>query len=411
MSIEVLQQHPKLIFTPDGEIVGPLGLIITVDGKHWSIFNSKHEPFPLESVPAEARKEIDALLDSFEAKYGEGGSTGRALVDSLPQIVDVASFLAENIEPPRELVHGVIHQGGKVALGAGSKGFKSWVQMDLSVSVATGEPWLSFKTSKARVLYLNMEIQTAFIQGRLKAIADAKMVDIPPGAIDLWNLRGHSASYDVIIPKIIDRIKDNEYGLIVLDPIYKLYGDTDENSAGAIARLMNSIESLTVASGATASFAAHYSKGNQASKESIDRMSGSGVFSRDPDSILSFTPLEERGAFAVEMTLRNFKPVDPFAVRWLHPLMRRDDGLDPRKLKMAKTGRPSTYLISDFLPHLRGKMTTSEWQKTACLETGASRATFHRVLKDAGQEPNLKKTKAGKWFHEKPKEAEGESHN
>jgi len=33
-------------------------------------------------------------------------------------------------------------------------------------------------------------------------------------------------------------------------------------------------------------FGAHFSKGNQAGKESIDRISGSGVFARDPDTIL-----------------------------------------------------------------------------------------------------------------------------
>jgi len=37
-----------------------------------------------------------------------------------------------------------------------------------------------------------------------------------------------------------------------------------------------------VKTGAAVGFGAHYSKGNQAGKEAIDRVSGSGVFARDP---------------------------------------------------------------------------------------------------------------------------------
>ena len=71
-------------------------------------------------------------------------------------------------------------------------------------------------------------------------------------------------------------------------------------------------------------FGAHFSKGNQAGKESIDRVSGSGVFGRDPDSILSLTPHEERDCFTLEATLRIFPPIDPVVLRWAFPLFDRD---------------------------------------------------------------------------------------
>src|SRR5208282_4805856 len=95
----------------------------------------------------------------------------------------------------------------------------------------------------------------------------------------------------------------------------------------------NAVESLSVESGAAVAFGAHYSKGNQAGKEAIDRISGSGVFARDPDTILNFTRHEETDAFTVDATLRNFKPIAPLCVRWQYPLMRRDESLDPAKLK------------------------------------------------------------------------------
>ena len=42
---------------------------------------------------------------------------------------------------------------------------------------------------------------------------------------DLWNLRGLAASFNSFIP---------ENNLWILGPVYKPYGDVDENSAGML---------------------------------------------------------------------------------------------------------------------------------------------------------------------------------
>jgi len=316
----------------------------------------------------------------------------------LPPIVDAAWWLTEPIDLPTELVYGLFHRGGKLVLGGGSKTFKTWTLLDLAVSVAAGEPWLSCKTSKGKVLYLNFEIQPGFFQRRIQAIADAKYITLAPHSLEVWNLRGWATSYVDLLPRIRERIKDANYSLIVLDPIYKLYGDTDENSAGAVAQLMNALEMVTVDSGASVAFGAHYAKGNASAKEAIDRISGSGVFARDPDTILNFTRHEENEAFSVEATLRNHKPIEPFVVRWQYPLMRRDQGLDPAKLKQAG-GRPKLYTVDKLLSVLNGqKLESHNWCKLASLETGISRPRFYALLDEAKRNPKLKQTPAGQWF-------------
>ena len=45
-------------------------------------------------------------------------------------------------------------------------------------------------------------------------------------------------------------------------------------------------------SGAAILYAAHFSKGNQAGKDAIDRISGSGVFGRDADTLIILTKHE-----------------------------------------------------------------------------------------------------------------------
>jgi hypothetical protein len=348
------------------------------------------------NTPVATWQEPPSALEYFPPEI----ETESISVRPLPPIVDAAQFLTEELPEPPELVCGLLHRGSKMVLGGGSKTFKTWTLTDLALAVAMGEPWLSCKTTKGRVLFLNFEIAPVFFQKRIKAVTHEKRISLASGHFDLWNLRGYAATYGMLLPRITERVKDAGYALIILDPIYKLYGDTDENSAGAVAQLLNALESLTVDTGATVAFGAHYSKGNQSTKEAIDRISGSGVFARDPDTILNFTRHEEPDAFTVEATLRNFKPIEPFVVRWQYPLMRRDDGLDPAKLKQAG-GRPKLYTLDRLLPFLKGQQLSSQnWFKLVSPETGISKTRFYALLEDARKHPNVKQTPSGQWFYE-----------
>src|ERR1051326_1856867 len=128
--------------------------------------------------------------------------------------------------------------------------------------------------------------------------------------------------------------------------------------------------------------ASHFAKGNASAKESIDRISGSGVFARDPDSLITFTKHEEEGAFTVEMVLRNLPPVEPFVVRWHPPLFRRADELDPTKLKQAG-GRPPEHTNEELLECLGDKRLTKDEWKAACeKEYGMGRTCFYKLRKE-----------------------------
>ena len=273
---------------------------------------------------------VETVPDVNGTHYGQAKS-------ELPRIVDAATFIAAPLAEPKELIRGMFHQGCKLALGGGSKSFKTWTLLDLAVSVSHGLNWLNFPTTECQVLFVNFELQDWTIQRRIEAVAHAKGVKLEPGRLSLLNLRGHAANYNILLPQIADAMKRG-FGLAILDPVYKLYGVTDENKAGDVAQLLNAVEELAVATGAGVAFGSHFSKGNQSQKDSIDRISGSGVFARDPDSILTFTRHENEDCFTVEPTLRAFKGVAPFVVRWQYPLMRFEPDLDPFKLKQC-TGR------------------------------------------------------------------------
>lgn len=318
---------------------------------------------------------------------------------TLPAIVDSATFIAETLEEPKSLIQGLIHQGTKVIVGGGSKSFKTWIQLDCAICVAYGIPWLGFDTTLGRVLFVNFEIQPVFFQQRIKTITEARGLTLEPERLDVWNLRGFSAAYGVLIPQIIERIKACGYSLVILDPIYKLYGSANENDASEVAQLLNSLERVCVETNAAVMFGAHYSKGNQSAKESIDRISGSGVFARDPDSIIPFTQHEQPGSFVIEPTLRNLPPIEAFTVTWNYPMMERDDNLDPTALKQqGGPGRKAQHDPIKLLSFIKDTTQSSpisitEWAERA----GIKRQTLQDYLENMRTSGLIATTGEGKY--------------
>ena len=235
-------------------------------------------------------------------------------------------------------------------------------------------------------MYLNFELPEFSMEQRIREICEAMGVKVPNN-LSLWNLRGYAADATAILPRISRQAQREDYSLLILDPLYKLLGARDENASRDMADLMNGIERVAVQTGAAVAFGSHYSKGNQAGKESMDRISGSGVFARDPDAIITMTRHEQDDAFAVEMTLRNHPPQEPFVVRREHPLMVIDGQLDPAKLKQVG-GRKEEVSPENVLAILGERaMTYAEWLKEAEAELFLSPATLQAQasgFKEAG---------------------------
>lgn len=324
---------------------------------------------------------VDVLLDEIVRDISRV-AVGKPIV-KLPPIIDAMDFRETDHPMPDQIIRGVLHRGSKLALGGGSKTFKTWTLLDLALSVSHGLDWLGFSTARSRVCYVNLEVAPWSFQRRLEAVAREKDMLMDKGWLQIWNLRGHAEGYRALLPKISEMLRGGNIGLLILDPSYKLYGDADENSARDVGNMLNHFEVLAQETGAAIAFASHFAKGNAAQKEAIDRISGSGVFARDPDAILTLTRHEQDDAFVVDSTLRNCATVPPFVVRWEYPLMRKDDGLDPTKLKMPhKGGRVQKYTAQQLMDCLPATgLETKAWAKVCKDEHGVSPSKFYDLLK------------------------------
>ena len=263
-----------------------------------------------------------------------------------PDLVDAQGYIANPPPRPKVLIEGVLNYGEKMLLGGASKVGKTWLALDLAISVACGVPWLGHPTQKARVLFVNLELADWAIAARVKCICEQKGVTLEPGALSLLNLRGCDANMTLLAPKLAE-LAEEGFGLIIPDPIYKTLGDRDENSAGDIAGLLRLLESVTSETGAAVLFTHHFNKGLAASKQELDRFSGSGVWARDPDVLFSVQPHQEEGCLLLEGTIRNGKSPDPVGLRYdPFPILRRDESLDIEKAKGARTPKEQPRGVS-----------------------------------------------------------------
>jgi hypothetical protein len=257
-----------------------------------------------------------------------------AVPPPLPEICFFEDLAANPPLPPPQVIEGILHQGCKMLLGGTSKSNKSWCLLDLALSVASGQPWWGRPCARMPVVYVNFELQPWALTERLRALCVARPeCKFEKDTLALWNLRGRNADLTVLRPKLEEHLARHQFGLIILDPAYKVLGNRDENANGEIADLMNELEALAQKTGAALVVAHHFAKGDSTAKSAIDRMSGAGAWARDPDSIIVLTPHEEENCFTASTILRNLPQVPEFVLGWEYPLMRVVDDLDPASLR------------------------------------------------------------------------------
>jgi hypothetical protein len=257
-----------------------------------------------------------------------------AVPPPLPEICFLEDLVANPPMTPPQIIEGILHQGCKMVLGGTSKSNKSWCLLDLAISVASGQPWWGRKCAKLPVVYINFELQPWALVERLGALIMARPeCKQLKGMLGLWNLRGHNADLTLLRPKLEEQLAKHQFGLIILDPAYKVLGNRDENANGEIASLMNELEAMAQKTGAAVVVAHHFAKGDSTSKNAMDRMSGAGAWARDPDSLVVLTPHEEPDCFTVTSILRNLPQVPEFVLAWDYPLMRLANDLNPDALR------------------------------------------------------------------------------
>lgn len=249
----------------------------------------------------------------------------------------------------------ILRQGQKMIVVGDSKMGKSYTLIDLAEAICVGGDWLGMGCAEGRVFYVNLEIDPEEFRWRQHKVWENRPESSEEGMSAKvganfvhWPLRGHATTMDELAPKLIRRAlrygPPGTFKAVVVDPIYKVNGG-DDNDAKAVSKFTNTLDKVAASLGCAVIYAHHHPKGATGSRKSIDRMSGSGVYGRDADTVLDFSPLyadqEAREAwpgvplFRASVDCRSFgwrKPIDA-AFRW--PRFYRDHDGSLSRLKVV----------------------------------------------------------------------------
>jgi hypothetical protein len=304
--------------------------------------------------PAEAVTELQRIDTEFLGEIKNAGGL-YPWNDDLIAAEDLCDDKnAEDYEDAPAIIEGMLAQGDLSLITAGSKSFKSWLALQIALCAANGIPFWGRPTVATKTLVLNFELKPPSIKNRLRAIAHR--LGCNQKHLYIWNLRNRPIT-PAFLEHLTRTIKEQGFGLVILDPLYSMYGvvesDNVENSNPAMTELLSTIRAACEEVGAAVIIVHHHAKGDSATKASIDRASGAGALGRFPDFVMSLVRHEAPNAYVVEIDFRDFPPCEPFVIRREGPIMVRDEDLDPALKKKAKppaNAKMTPEEVLGFLP-------------------------------------------------------------
>ena len=290
----------------------------------------------VEAHPDRCAAIVEVARDALATVAGDADKTGWiALVD------DAAEIVSETLPPPVQIVDGLVPERAKFMLGSGSKSFKTWLTLDAGLSIGHGVQFLGRETERRHVLYVNLELKADTLKRRVQVLAERKGLDVDAGWFMHLPLRGRLSGLRVsqVVDRVAEVIEHTHAEVVVLDPLYKLNLDGEENNARDQTRLFNELDRLISEAGVTLILNDHFSKGNQAEKDPLDAIRGSSAKGGDVDAAMVLRRHEVADCFRVDVIHRELPPVEPFTIGWNFPLMEVRADLDPERMKRAAGGR------------------------------------------------------------------------
>lgn len=277
-----------------------------------------------------------------------------------PRVPAPVRFNEWQADPPKlkpVLIEGILREEALAYLNAGSKSYKTWMALNLAVSVCAGTDFLGHACECGRVLYCDFEMQVGSLYKRIDEIIKyrSRFLNAPDYAglcgenLFPWSLRDYVAPMDELERDIVHygrRAAEAQgqpahgfFKLLVLDPLYMVEMG-DENSASDMAALFRIVRRVQHALGCACLLVHHHPKGAAGAKDAIDRGAGSGAIGRNGDALLDVSPLfldekhqellnrrycqrntsEDAQAFRIEGVVRDFPRFESFDVVWTYPV-------------------------------------------------------------------------------------------
>lgn len=306
------------------------------------------------------------------------------------------------LRPP--VIHGLLRQGETMNVISAPKVGKSWLVIDLALSIATGRDWLGqFRCERGEVLILDNELHGETSAHRIPRVGDARQLPIDAYAdrVYVQNLRGQLQ--DVFtLNAYFQSLQPGRFRVIILDAFYRFMPrDMDENDNGTMASLYNHIDRYADQLNCSFILIHHTTKGSQSAKAVTDVGAGAGSQSRATDTHLVLRPHEEDDAVVLDAAARSWPPVKPRCLRWNFPVWSPADDLDPEQLREGGSKKraekkeewsPDAFVAT----FITDEPATRSAILSKAIAAGLSRWSADNLLRTADSDGLLLKTGEGK---------------
>jgi hypothetical protein len=351
-----------------------------------------------------AARRID--FADYSARLAELAKREGEKLGGLPPFLSLADLDYEYSKEPQLLVAGssaedekdgaLLARGEVLVLGSASKVGKTWMGIDLALSIAAGRNWLDhFICKRGRVLYVNMELGGYAFARRIEMMLQKRGIKVSEVSdrIAVWQLRNTRIAAIEELGDLI-AMRGEGFDLIILDPLYQLLGDREENSNGDMAALMQAIQERFCNGDKTAvALIHHFPKGDMSKRSSLDRFAGAGAIARAADALVTITP--EGETYRLEYTTRNYKAGSALELRVEFPTV------DVHGIAEAMSPKAKAAANHEILREIireESSLTKADLVQRFMQETGVAKSMAYKAIKAAEKSNAIERTKLEKTY-------------
>jgi hypothetical protein len=357
----------------------------------WNKFRDRHDE--IARLFTEARKAIDYAGPAPVATAVSNGHRVEREPEEDDEVVPITWGQFDRDRKPVTWLVGEIWGEGEVGFISGlPKSYKSWLALDLAVSVATGTQFLNnFQARKKNVLLIQEEDPRPVLQTHLSQVAASKgLINVENMGNDTIEMRYELPSNLYIVSNVgfvvnedwlellNQWVVDREIELLILDPLSMIAGDVDEFKLFELmSGLLKPLKMLRQETGTAICIVHHHTK--DATKTGGAGMYGSVAFWAWEEAALH---LSTEGLTRVRA--ERFSKHD-----MLHPITIELGDVNERWDPQMVQNRPGA--LEDLLQSSEGGVTIDE----LCSISGLGRDAVQRHLRTYEQQGHIMKESGG----------------
>lgn len=289
--------------------------------------------------------------------------------------------------PPTWLIEPVMPQGGLVGLYGPPGVGKSFLAIDIALSIASGRPWQGHQTQSGAVLYVAAEGSAGITK---RVAAWLKVHVVRPGDVRVaWLTTGVPVNADskdmsVLMDRISHELRDTPT-LIIIDTLARCF-DGDENQQEDMGRFIGGVDLLRREYEATVMVVHH-------TRLDGERERGNTAFRGAADTMMSIK--RKSGSATIGLSCNKQKDAEEFPMLEFVMVPVPEHGSCVLEKDIKKAGKQEKRGEVYHILRTQGLLSWNEWQALAQSQ-GISRSSFARVMANMRENDDIVKQN-GKW--------------